>query len=113
MEIEFVTSKKKLTKSMVKQMELATWETINNQLKENPNTEFFKINDVFKFSVVIFNGFDGDWYYLPFYDYTLSEDHKNVLINKGKYLFIKNVNSAELFIENIDLIKNRVTKIFI
>jgi len=111
--IEMTTPTKKLTKSHIKQMEIANWQTIENQMKENPSTEFFKVNDVFKFSVAIFKGFDDLWYYFPLHRYTISVKGDDAYINGSKHCYINNKNKAELFIENVDLINSRITKIFI
>ena len=113
MNIEFVTTTKKLTKSAVKQMELADWATIENQLKENPHTDFFKINAVFKFSVAIFKGVDQNWYYFPLHTYTISVKGDDAYINAAKHCFINDKNKTELFIENVDLILRRITKVII
>jgi hypothetical protein len=113
MQIEIVTTKKKLTKSIVKQMDEADWAFINEQLKNNPHTEFFKINDVFKFPVVIFLNWKGDWSYFPLHKYTLSADGLNAYINNARHVWIRNKNSAELFIENVELINRTMKKIII
>lgn len=113
MEIEFKTTKKKLTKSAVKQMELANWEVIERQFKENPSTEFYKVNDVFKFSVAIFKGYNGDWHYFPLHGYTISVRGDDAYKNKTQHCYINNKNKAELFIENVDLILGRIVKIII
>jgi hypothetical protein len=113
LDIEFTTTTKKLTKSAVKQMELANWITIENQFKENPSTEFYKVNDAFKFSVAIFKGFNGDWYYFPLHKYSISCKGDDAYINGSMHCFIGNKKKAELFIENVDLILSRITKIII
>jgi hypothetical protein len=113
MEISITTTTKKITKAMIKQMELANWESIERQMKENPSTSFFKVNDVFKFDVVIFKGYNDEWYYFPLHTYTLSFDKQNAYMNGGSHIFIRNQNKSELFIENVDYIKSNMTKIFI
>jgi hypothetical protein len=113
MNIELNRTSKKLTKVTIKQMEVANWETIELQFKENPSTEFFKINDVFKFSIVIFKGFDDEWYYFPLHKYTITPKGDDVYQNGGKHLWINNKNKSELFLENVDLIQTRMIKTFI
>lgn len=113
MNIEITTTTKKLTKSIVKQMDVADWKIIENQFKENPDTEFYQINDVFKFNVAIFKDINDNWRYFPLHKYTLAVRGDDVYINQAKFCYINNKNKAELFIENVDLILKRIIKVFI
>lgn len=113
MNIEIKTTFKKITKSIIKQMDVTKWSDIERQLKESPETDFFRVSDVFKFDVVIFKSFNNEWCYFPLHEYTISAKGDDVYINRSKHCFINNKNKAELFIENVDLIKRRMIKIFI
>lgn len=113
MNIEVLTTQKKLTKSAIKQFEVASWSELERTIKEEHNTQFFKVNDVFKFSIVIFEDYKGDWSYFPLHTYKLTQKGDDVYMNSSKHLFINNKNSAELFIENVDYVMAKMQKIII
>ena len=116
MYIEILTTKKKLTKAMIKQFEPADWKYINfyfNFHSSCSEGKLFIVRSVFKFPVLIFNGSDGLWRYFPLHDYTISVKGDDVYVNNSRHLFINDKKSAELFISNIEIIKRIAVKIII
>jgi len=116
MNIEIVTTKKKLTKSIIKQFELADWKYINFYLTAHNSAYTGRIHlvrGVYKYPIVIFKGNNMLWYQFPMHDYTISVRGDDCYVNKSRHLFINNKDSAELFIDNIDRISRIMQKIII
>lgn len=116
MEIEIVTTKKKLTKSIIKQFELADWKYINFYFTADQSAylgSLYLIRDVYKFPVVIFKGHNDLWYQFALHEYDISVKGDDCYVNKSRHLFINNKNSAESFIKNVEMIKRNMLKIII
>ena len=112
MNIEIKKLSTPIKKTHIKQMEVATWKTINKTISINPETQFFKVNDVFKFNVVIFIDHNNEWNYFPLHKYSLSVKGDDCYINNTRYMFINNKHKTEEFLKNINHILTVMTKVF-
>ena len=116
MEIEIVTTKKKLTKSTIKQFELADWKYINFFFKSNGAVypgDLFRVNGVYNWPVIIFKGHNGQWYQFALHSYTISARGNDCYVNNARHLFINDKDNAELFLENVKMIENISRKVII
>ena len=116
MNIEIITTKKKLTKSIIKQFELADWKYINFFFKAKPEAYFnkiYRINDVYKYPVVIFQGHCGMWYQFPMHKYTLTVKGDDCYVNNARHLFINSAEMANEFIDKTSMIKDLSIKVII
>lgn len=116
MEIEIVTTKKKITKAMIKQFEPTDWKYINFYFNFHSSCyegKLFIVRNVFKYPVLIFNGSDDLWRHFPLHDYSISFKGDDIYVNKSRHLFINDKNSADLFLKNIELINRLAVRIII
>ena len=116
MDIEITTTKKKLTKSAIKQFELADWKYINFYFTADQSAyrgALHLIRDVYKYPVVIFKGHNGLWYQFPLHRYTIAIKGDDCYVNEARHLFINNKRAAELFLKNVAMIIKMMQKVII
>jgi predicted phosphohydrolase len=111
MEIEIVTTKKKLSKSIIKQFEDANWSTIN-YIVDPIKTDFYVVKDVYSYKILIFK-ISETWYKFPIHEYSLTAKGDDVYVNNNARLGIAGKASSSLFLSRMKQILHRSCKIFI
>ncbi len=115
MNIEIVTTKKKITKAMIKQFEPTDWKYINSFFTCDSSVyegKLFIVRDVFKWPILIFQGRDNLWRYFPWHKYVSNFKKTDVTAN-ALHQFINDERATKLFLENVELIKKLAIKIII
>lgn len=116
MEIEIVTTKKKLTKSMVKQFEPLSVRKFNMAMNYDDAAlegKLLLVCGVFKSKAVILKDNNGDWSYLNLYKYTPSRCGKDLVFSGGGRKRIGSQKIVEEFLNNVARLEKIAQKIII